>query len=36
MVLDRSAAKESWQGTLDVLPKDVYTPMISWEAAVSS
>jgi hypothetical protein len=34
MVMDRSVAKESWKETLDILPKDVYTPMLDWEACV--
>jgi hypothetical protein len=32
--MDRSVAKESWKETLNVLPKDVYTPMLDWEACV--
>ncbi|KFY71794.1 hypothetical protein V499_08030 [Pseudogymnoascus sp. VKM F-103] len=31
MVLNRSVAKESWKETLDILPKDVYTPLLNWE-----
>lgn len=27
MVLDRSVAKEEWKETLDMLPRDVYTPI---------
>ena len=34
MVMDRSTAKDSWKETLDILPKDVYTPMLDWEACV--
>jgi hypothetical protein len=26
--MDRSVAKESWKETLNVFPKDVYTPML--------
>ncbi|RDL40549.1 uncharacterized protein BP5553_00528 [Venustampulla echinocandica] len=29
MVLDRSVAKEAWKETLDILPKDVYTPLLN-------
>lgn len=36
MVLDRSVAKENWKETLDILPRDVYTPMINWQSVVCS
>jgi hypothetical protein len=35
MVFDRSVAKESWKEALDILPKDVKTPLLDWEACVS-
>ena len=34
MVMDRTVAKESWKETLEILPRDVHTPMMSWEACV--
>jgi acetyl esterase/lipase len=34
--LSRDVAKEEWKETLSMLPRDTYTPMVTFEAVVSS